>query len=111
MNKAIKMATGDVIGIINSDDFYTHKGILSKVARTLQEKSVDAVYGDLTFVDPDDLKRTVRKYSSMNWTPEKFAWGFMHALRISLLRIILLIRLLELTPPFLITTIFSGMYA
>ena len=79
MNKAIKMATGDVIGIINSDDFYTHKGVLSQVARTLQEKSVDAVYGDLTFVDPDDLKRTVRKYSSMNWTPEKFAWGFMPA--------------------------------
>ena len=79
MNKAIKLATGDVVGIINSDDFYADNNVLSKVAEKLNEASVDAVYGDLVYVDPNNLKRVVRKYSSRNWKPEKFAWGFMPA--------------------------------
>ena len=79
MNKAIGMASGDVIGIINSDDFYAHPGVLTKVAETLAKNQVDAVYGDLVFVDPGNLKKIVRHYSSQNWQPGKFAWGFMPA--------------------------------
>ena len=79
MNKAIRLATGDVVGIINSDDFYANGSVLSKVAMTFEETSTDSVFGDLTFVDPGDLKKIVRRYSSQNWRPEKFAWGFMPA--------------------------------
>ncbi|HRI79317.1 MAG TPA: glycosyltransferase, partial [Cyclobacteriaceae bacterium] len=79
MNKAVRMATGDIIGIINSDDFYTHKSVISKVVGVFNEKGVDATFGDLTFVDPKNLNKVVRHYYSSNWNPEKFAWGFMPA--------------------------------
>ena len=79
MNKAIKMATGEVVGILNSDDFYSANNVVSQVAAALGDPNVDAVFGDLVFVDPGNLKKVVRKYSSAKWYPEKFARGFMPA--------------------------------
>jgi len=79
MNKAIKLATGDVVGIINSDDFYSSSDIIAQIASAFEDKNIDAVFGDLVFVDPNNLQKIVRKYSSKNWKPEKFARGFMPA--------------------------------
>lgn len=79
MNKAVKMATGEVVGIINSDDFYRDNTVLEYVAEAFADPSVDAVFGDLVFVDPENLDRVVRTYSSARWNPKKFAWGFMPA--------------------------------
>jgi glycosyltransferase involved in cell wall biosynthesis len=79
MNKAIGMATGDVVGILNSDDFYSTNVIVSQVAEAFADEKVDAVFGDLVFVDANNLKKTVRKYSSAKWHPDKFAKGFMPA--------------------------------
>lgn len=77
MNKGIGMATGDVIGILNSDDFYSSHDVISQVMKELEDPAVDAVFGDLVFVDPGNLTRVVRMYSTKNWTPKKLAWGFM----------------------------------
>lgn len=79
MNKALKLATGEVVGILNSDDFYSSNQIISQVAAAFQDPTTDAVFGDLVFVDPRNLKKVVRKYSSANWNPKKFARGFMPA--------------------------------
>ena len=79
MNKAIKMATGEVVGILNSDDFYANHQILAQVAREFSNPSIEVVFGDLVFVDPKNLSKTVRKYSSAKWNPKKFSWGFMPA--------------------------------
>lgn len=79
MNKAISMATGEVVGILNSDDFYANDQILSQVAKAFLDPSIDVVFGDLVFVDPANLNKVVRKYSSEKWHPEKFARGFMPA--------------------------------
>ncbi len=79
MNKAIRMATGEVVGILNSDDFYSSSTIISQIANAFEDESIDAVFGDLVFVDPNNLKKVVRKYSSAQWHPEKFAKGFMPA--------------------------------
>ncbi len=79
MNKGIKMASGEVVGMLNSDDFYYNDHIISKVAAAFGEEAVDAVYGDLIFVDSENTKKTVRTYSSGKWTPEKFAKGYMPA--------------------------------
>lgn len=79
MNKGIKKATGDVVGILNSDDFYFDNQVISKIAKAFQNQETDAIYGDLIFVDPKNLDRTVRTYSSKNWHPEKFAKGYMPA--------------------------------
>jgi len=64
MNKGIAMATGDVIGILNSDDFYTSQGVLSRIATIMSTDSTDAIFGDIHFVDDEDLSTCVRYYSS-----------------------------------------------
>lgn len=79
MNKGIQMTSGDVVGIINSDDFYFNDTIISSVADAFSDPEVDAVFGDLIFIDPLNLKKTVRRYSSAKWYPGKFARGFMPA--------------------------------
>lgn len=79
MNKALQLATGDVVGILNSDDFYCSEHIISQVADTFNNPQIDAIFGDLVFVDPTNLDKVVRKYTSAKWNPSKFAFGFMPA--------------------------------
>lgn len=79
MNKGIRMATGDIVGIINSDDFYHRTDILTKVADAFQDETVQAVYGDVRFVNPGNLDKTVRYYSSKKFSPILFRYGFMPA--------------------------------
>ena len=79
MNKGIRMATGDIVGIINSDDFYHRPDVINKVAEAFQEDGIEAVYGDVRFVNPGNLDKTVRYYSSRNFFPKLFRYGFMPA--------------------------------
>ena len=77
MNKGIQRATGDVVGLLNSDDFYTSPVILQAVATNMND--VDAIYGDVHFVDDSDLTKCVRYYSSASFTPKRMRMGFMPA--------------------------------
>lgn len=79
MNKGIRMATGDVIGILNSDDFYTSDDALACIAWTLEKEKVDAVYGDIHYVNDDDLTKCVRYYSSKPFRKWMMRLGFMPA--------------------------------
>lgn len=80
INKGIRMATGDVVGIINSDDFYHRTDIFDYINKSFEEnKDVKAIYGDVRFVNPDNLEKTVRYYSSKHWKPWRFRFGFMPA--------------------------------
>lgn len=79
MNKGIKMATGDVVGILNSDDFYTSDDVLERVASELQNPDIDAVYGDVHFVKDSDLHKCVRYYSSKIFQRSLMRLGFMPA--------------------------------
>jgi glycosyltransferase involved in cell wall biosynthesis len=79
INKGIIMATGDVIGILNSDDFFPDGQVVSKIVSAFNEKHVDAVYGNVAFVKPGNLGKVVRLYSSKKFTPRKFAFGYMPA--------------------------------
>ena len=80
INKGIHMATGDVVGIINSDDFYHRTDIFSIINQTFEDnKDIQAIYGDVRFVNPDNLEKTVRYYSSKHWKPWRFRFGFMPA--------------------------------
>jgi glycosyltransferase len=56
MNKGIKLATGDIIGILNSDDFYDNSGVLNNVNKTFEDKKNDAVYGDIKYFSEDTGK-------------------------------------------------------
>lgn len=53
MNKGIRMSTGGIVGIINSDDFYHRRDIISRVVEAFQNEETKAVYGDVRFVNPD----------------------------------------------------------
>lgn len=80
MNKGIKIAKGDVVGIINSDDFYHRSDAISKVANEFNmNPSIDCIFADVRYVRPNDLNKTVRYYSSRMFTPNKFKRGFMPA--------------------------------
>ncbi len=80
MNKGILMATGDVVGILNSDDFFTDDKVLENVAREFKEDSqLEAVYGDIHFVKDEDLTKCTRYYSSSYFRPCLLRFGFMPA--------------------------------
>lgn len=84
MNKGIRMATGDVVGLLNSDDFYTSNDVLEHVARALSDPNVDAVYGDIHYVNDDDLTHCVRYYSSRVFSRGLMRLGFMPPIRRSI---------------------------
>ncbi|MEA2029006.1 MAG: glycosyltransferase family 2 protein [Campylobacterota bacterium] len=79
MNKGIGLASGDIVGILNSDDFYTDNDVIEKVVKEFKEKQVDSVYADLVYVKPENLDKTVRYYDSSQFNPSRFAYGWMPA--------------------------------
>jgi glycosyltransferase involved in cell wall biosynthesis len=79
MNKGIRMATGEVIGILNSDDFYNYPTCIEMIAGIFKDSAVDACFADVRFVKPDNLDKTIRYYSSAKFHPKKFRLGFMPA--------------------------------
>ncbi len=76
MNKGIGLATGDVIGILNSDDVYFDDNVLESVVKTFREKKTDSVFGDLYYVDQYDLNKVVRYWKSSNFELGSFANGW-----------------------------------
>lgn len=80
MNQGIKDSSGDVVGILNSDDFYHRDDIFQIVNETFEgNHDIEAIYGDVRFVNPANLNKTVRYYSSKNFKPWRFRFGFMPA--------------------------------
>ena len=79
MNKGLALASGDIVGILNSDDFYTSDDILERVASSMNDTTIDAVYGDVHFVHNQDLTKCTRYYSSRSFRRWQMRLGFMPA--------------------------------
>lgn len=78
MNKGIAMATGDVIGILNSDDFFETDYALAAVAHAFEENpKAQLAFGDVVFVDADDLATVTRYYGAAHFQPWKLRFGWM----------------------------------
>ena len=77
MNKGLAMATGEVIGVLNSDDFYCSNDVIEEVVRVFEQNNTDCVYGDLNYVDPSDTSKIVRKWRSGSFRKENFLKGWM----------------------------------
>lgn len=77
INKGIAFATGDVIAVLHADDFYTNPRIISEVANAFIEKKVDTVYGDLQYVDRNDVSIIKRNWKSESYNKENFLKGWM----------------------------------
>ncbi|NVJ48089.1 MAG: glycosyltransferase [Cytophagia bacterium] len=76
MNQAIAYASGEIIGIINSDDFYAHSEVLSRVNDVFTATGVDSVYGDLYYVYRNDTGRIYRNWRSGEFNRKKFRYGW-----------------------------------
>ncbi|GAB2889666.1 glycosyltransferase family 2 protein [Microbulbifer echini] len=77
MNKGISIATGDVVGILNSDDVYCDNGVLSRVMAEFEDQAIDSIYADLKIVSRDDTSKEIRIYDSKKFDISKFRWGWM----------------------------------
>jgi glycosyltransferase involved in cell wall biosynthesis len=77
LNKGIGLATGDIIGILHSDDFYINNTILDQYARIFIKDLSDAVYSDLFYVNKEDTNKIIRKWKTGNHKPNSFLHGWM----------------------------------
>jgi glycosyltransferase len=77
MNKGLKLATGEIIGILNSDDFYADENVLNDVAKLFEQGKADAVYADLQYVDAIDTRKVKRNWKSGKYKPGDFLFGWM----------------------------------
>ena len=80
MNKGIALATGDIVGILNSDDFYLNLNVISDVVDVFKKnQNIDLLLGNVDFVSADNLLKPVRTYSSFRFSSWKMRFGFMPA--------------------------------
>jgi glycosyltransferase len=77
LNKGIDLATGDVVGILHSDDFYIDHHVIENVVSTFLKYQSDAVYADLYYVGEEDTNKIVRKWRSGNYRHGMFVNGWM----------------------------------
>jgi len=85
MNKGIALATGDVIGILNADDFYRTAFVIEKIASKLKRTQADGIYGDLIYVDGENNQQKsgensqhIKRYwKSGTFSQNKFLYGWM----------------------------------
>lgn len=76
INNGLKHATGEVVGIINSDDFYSNSDVLNQVMREFDNPGIDSVYGDLHYVQHDNINQVYRNWKSGAFARYKFKFGW-----------------------------------
>lgn len=79
MNKGIQMASGDVVGILNSDDYFTSHDVIERMVSSFDNKALDAIYGDIHFIRDGQPDKCLRYYSSKPFRPLWLRFGFMPA--------------------------------
>ena len=79
MNKGISIATGDVVGILNSDDYFTSNDVIERMVTAFEDDRVDAVYGDIHFIHDGEPDKCIRYYSSKLFRRMWLRFGLMPA--------------------------------
>jgi glycosyltransferase involved in cell wall biosynthesis len=77
MNKGIRIASGEILGILNSDDFYAGTDIIEKVVELFRDPEIMAVYGDLQYVDAVNTDKVVRCWKAGEYNKRQFFYGWM----------------------------------
>jgi len=77
LNKGLARASGEIVGVMHSDDFFADEQVLAHVAAAFADPSVDAVYGDLDYVAKADTGRVIRHWQSGEYSAARLAWGWM----------------------------------
>lgn len=78
-NKGLAVADGEIIGILNSDDFYSNPNVIEHVMRVFEDPRLEAVYADLVYVDKKDTNKIVRHWKSRPYQIGDFSRGFCPA--------------------------------
>ena len=76
MNKGFKMATGDYLALINSDDFYLNNEVIARVVKKLEDKKTDSIFADLIYVDELNPEKQVRYWKSKPFVKNSFKKGW-----------------------------------
>jgi glycosyltransferase involved in cell wall biosynthesis len=79
INKGMSMATGDIVGILNSDDMLDSDEVISTIVKTFEEQDTNTIYGDLEYVDPTDTNRVLRIWKGRPFKRSRFNYGWMPA--------------------------------
>ena len=77
LNKGLRLASGDVIGLLHGDDLYAHARVLESVVKPFEEQNVDSCYGDLLYVDKNDTDKIIRYWKASEYHHGKFKYGWM----------------------------------
>jgi len=77
LNKGFSISSGDVIGILHSDDFFSAPQTLEKIAGLFSEETYDVVYGDLNYVSKNNLNKIIRRWRAGMFSYPRLAWGWM----------------------------------
>ena len=76
MNKGLRLATGEVVGFVHSDDMLASPTVISAIARVFADHAIECVYGDIDMVDPVDTTRVVRHWRSGPHRPGRLSRGW-----------------------------------
>ncbi|MBN9351747.1 MAG: glycosyltransferase [Chitinophagaceae bacterium] len=79
INKGIRMATGDIIGVLNSDDIFASADSISNIVDCFQLNETDSVYGDLVYVSPENTESITRFWKGKEFRRFRFKFGWMPA--------------------------------
>lgn len=79
INKGMKMATGEIIGILNSDDILASSDVISNIAQCFSDKKIDATYGDLVYVEQQNTQKIIRYWKGFSFKRYRFRYGWMPA--------------------------------
>ena len=77
LNKGLKLARGEIIGILHSDDFYAHKHVINRVVAAFRLFKTQTIYADLEYVDGHKPQRTIRRWTSGGYRRSRFMHGWM----------------------------------
>jgi glycosyltransferase involved in cell wall biosynthesis len=76
MNKGIRLATGNLIGFLNADDFYADKNVIADIDKKMNETKTDCCYGDLEYVAKNNINHIVRRWKSRSYYAGLFECGW-----------------------------------
>jgi glycosyltransferase involved in cell wall biosynthesis len=79
MNKGIAIATGDIVGTLNADDYYANEYVLKDVVDIFTDQTVEACFGDLEYVNQKNTNQVVRYWKSRDYASGLFKSGWMPA--------------------------------
>ena len=79
INKGILLTSGEIIGLLHSDDVFASTLVLELIAQEFLDPELDAIYGDVAFFDMKDSATLIRRYRSNRFSLKSIGWGWIPA--------------------------------